>query len=307
MLKLIYLLAVAAVVIIIAPGCIKENGNGFTNQSSVSPNTVDFINQRESAAGLVRSNTPTIYTFFAELNSADKSYPAGDITIDKDIDIVTSNGREFLPDSAYQLLNTTATIDPVTHLAAFQLNIFTNKVDDTHDFAVGFRITGAPSGTIIGSNKNTIMISVTVRNKYDGIYSLNITTIGWDAFAISDNQPGDYGDVALVTNTANSASFLNLVLETDLQPAFTTDNAGITQLGAISPLFFFDVTDKLINVDNTYPDDGRGRDYAINPAAGLMDNRYDAATQTFFVNVLIKQTGRPDMTTIMVMKFVGPR
>src|SRR5882757_3861256 len=102
--------AIFAAAVLLLEGCLKSKSINFADQTSSSRNVVDFNNQSEvSSFDIVTA--PTIYTFYAELNSANKTYPTGTVTITKSPAIVTAAGFDFLPDSAYQLVNITANID----------------------------------------------------------------------------------------------------------------------------------------------------------------------------------------------------
>lgn len=163
-----------------------------------------------------------------------------------------------------------------------------------HNFALGVQITKIQqAGYFIASNLNTGACGIMIKNKYDGHYTLRIKTTGWGAYAISDNLPGDWPNgVDVVTTGANTVTFSTS--SGIYQIAFTPDNAGGAYFGAATPLYTFDLsTDKLTNVVNTTPDDGRGRAFALNPA--VTDSRYDPSTKTIYAAYLMKQNGRPNM------------
>ncbi|HET9826496.1 MAG TPA: DUF1735 domain-containing protein, partial [Chitinophagaceae bacterium] len=226
--KLISLFALPGLLLV---SCVKSKNINFVSSNSPSPNIVDFPNQSEAAA-LDIVATPTIYTFYVEASSQDNKLPATTVTIAKDVQLVESTPIdpndpssptfEFLPDSAYTLLNNTATVDPVTHQAAFQLQVNTTKIDLAHVYAVGFTIASATGGVAIASNKKSDVIAIGAKNKYDGLYSLYINTIGWGAYGIADNQPGTYPfDVEIITAGPNT--FIQNIPQGlgTLQPALT--------------------------------------------------------------------------------------
>jgi Domain of unknown function (DUF1735) len=156
--------------VLLFAACVKNRGNMLTNGTSPSPLTVDFPNQLESKV-LDIQTAPTTIPFYVEVNSSSgKSIPAIDVTIAKDATAVTNAGYEFLPDSTYQLLNTTATVDPATHLATFNLKLTTTKINLSHAYALGYKITSATGGAVLTTNKNNVVIAVGVKNIYDGVY-----------------------------------------------------------------------------------------------------------------------------------------
>ncbi len=182
-------------------------------------------------------------------------------------------------------------------------------LNPNNQYGLGFVITSVDGGGKKSAVLDSVAVAVTVKNKYDGKYKLNITTSGWDAYGISENLPGDYPNTtSFATTGAGSVSYFNNNTGSNLQGAFTSGNASATQFGAASPKFTFDpATDKLIDVDNALPDDGRGRDFALNPAAGPNDNYYDPATKTIHANYILKQTGRPNLVIMATWTYTGPR
>jgi hypothetical protein len=304
-------IAVFAAAAFLITGCTKNKGLNFANQISSSPNTVDFNNQTEAGA-LDIIATPTIYTFYAELNSSDKSFPAGNVTISKTNALVTAAGYTVLPDSVYTLLNTTATPDPVTHLAAFQLQINTTKIDlsVTSGFAVAYTITGAPSGAVIATNKNTILISIGAKNKYDGVYSLNLETDGWAAYAIADGIAAVYPyDTYLITSGINNVTLNIPGALGALQPALGGGLgfvSSVSGFGATTPKYFFDnSTNVMTNVINTTPDDGRGRVLVMDPTR--TGSHFDPATHNIYQYYTMKQTGRPDLKITQILTYLHSR
>jgi hypothetical protein len=301
-----YLSSIALASLMFA-GCLKNKGNNFTQQDSPASSTVNFPNQEESAA-LDIQTAPTTYTFYVEATSTGNAHQGGTVTIAKDAAAVTAAGYELLPDSTYSLISTTGTIDPVTHLAPFQLKINTTKIDPSRSYAVAYKIVSTTNGATIASNKNTTVIAVGAKNKYDGLYTMTIKTTGWGAFGIADGTTGTYpGEYELIT-TGLASNEGNATLRGDyLLPAFT--NAvppGATAFGAVTPEFIFDpITNKLINVINTTPLDTRNRVLRINPA--VTDSRWDPLTRTIYASFILEQTGRPNQIFYDTLHYVGPR
>lgn len=163
------------------------------------------------------------------------------------------------------------------------------------------------SGYTISANNGYSITPLLPKNQWDGVYSLSINTTGWGAYGIADdNKFRDYGNVAYQTTGLTSLSFLNLVRSDNLQAAFTSDESA-TGFGATNPNFVFDSNNKLVDVFNSVADDGRGRKFAINPAATSKENIYDPATKTITANYLFKQNGRPNMVVKEVLTYVKPR
>jgi Domain of unknown function (DUF1735) len=174
------------------------------------------------------------------------------------------------------------------------------------EWAVGFEITSiTESGYTISGNLNKGIVSIAIKNKYDGNYTLTMKTVGWAAYGIADGDTYTWPSaVSMITSGPNSVTILTNEAGPG-QPGFTSDG-GITAFGATAPQYIFDgATDKLVNVINLAPDDGRGRAFQLNPA--VTDSRYDPATKTIYAAYLMTQTGRPNQEIYDTLIYVGPR
>jgi hypothetical protein len=175
-------------------------------------------------------------------------------------------------------------------------------------YAFAYRIASVQEqGYVISANNGYNITPFLAKNPWDGVYDLSLNTTGWAAYGIADdNVFRDYGNIALSTTGLFSTVFLNLVRGDQLQPGFTSAGAK-TGFGAATPNFVFDANNKLVNVFNSVPDDGRGRAFSLNPAATAAENLYDPTTKTVTANYLFHQTGRPDMVCKAVMTYQSSR
>jgi hypothetical protein len=185
----------------------------------------------------------------------------------------------------------------------------TIKATASFDFnasnALPLTITSASSGTVspnFGSELNIFG----VENMYDGAYTLNLKTTGWAAYGISDNDPGVFpADMDMVTAGANGVSFYSSTSGANM-PALTANNAGGTGFGATTPVITFDpATNKILSVNNSTPDDGRGRTLYLNPA--VTDSRYDPTSKTIYAAYIMTQNGRPLQYVYDTLMYKGSR
>jgi hypothetical protein len=222
-------------------------------------------------------------------------------------DYNTENGTAYSDPSAFFTLEDggVVTIPKGSHTGFLKIKI---KPSDFlgADWAVGFQITAIQEpGYEISGNLSNGIVAIAIKNKYDGNYSLTMKTVGWGVYGIADGDTYTWPSaVSLITSGPNSVTFL--AQETGPgQPGFTSDG-GITSFGATEPQYIFDpATDKLIDVKNLAPDDGRGRAFQLNPA--VTDSRYDPATRTIYAAYLMKQIGRPNQEIYDTLIYVGPR
>lgn len=236
------------------------------------------------------------------------------VTLQVNNALVTAAGYDLFPTGSYTISTLNVTI-PAGQKQALVRFTFPNTgtLDPNSEYGIGLTIASVSGGYTIAANQKNIVFSFTVKNKYDGNYSLRIKTVGWAAFGISENLPGTWPSIAggksigMVTGGPNSVRLFDYWGFDDfIQPAFTTNNASGTGFGATAPRFIFDLaTDRLINVVNDLPDDGRGRTFKLNPA--VTNSRYDPATKTIYAAYLLTQNGRPDLQIYDTLVYKGPR
>ena len=289
--RLKYLSAIAGLSFLFT-ACVKEKGNNLVNQDSPASTTVDFPNQTETAALNIQA-APTIYTFYAEINAVDKNKSGVTVTITKNASIVAAGGYEFLPDSAYQLVNTTATADPTTGLAAFQLRVNTTKIDLSKNYAVGFTIASTTKG-VIAINKNNVVIAVGAKNQYDGIYSIlsgTVTRYTAPGVPANDALSGSVAgnpDLTLSTINANTVEITNLKWAGGSSSVAGIDNLRLT----------VDPATNLVTMT------ALGNATLANWPARV--NKYDPATRTFTLAFRWNPTANVREYE-MVIKYKGPR
>jgi hypothetical protein len=224
-------------------------------------------------------------------------------------DYNTANGTSLveLPAASYTLLDdiNAVTFQPGEAIKEVKISVDQSQLDLSQAYALAFSVAD-PGVAVINSSLKDGIYNIGVKNKYDGNYTMDMTLKGWGAYGISDGPTLTWpSNVQFVTSGAASVTMTNDATGTNLQPAFTS--AGdITQFGATNPQFTFDPnTDQLIDVDNLTPDDGRGRDFHVNAAAGA--SYYDPATKSVVAHYIMVQNGRPDQTIDITLTYVGPR
>ncbi|RZM06896.1 MAG: DUF1735 domain-containing protein [Pedobacter sp.] len=315
--RTIYLAAFGATMVL--GSCLKEHDTNISTED-FSPtvvsltfprgnSTVNSGKQYFNSAGLQYSAdaASAVETFLIKLGGADGfgSDVVANIGVDatKIADNTDGVVYELLPDSTYELTTPSVTLPAGARTAEGKITFHPNKIDPTHTYVLPIVIKDA-GGATIASNINTIYFRVALKNRYDGIYTLRMRHTGWVANGIADNVAGAFPKtIVLTTNLANTVTHFNTQFNSELQPAFTWDQAGggptnvikdYTQFGAASPEYIFDnATNKLIDVRNTIPDDGRARTFKLNPA--VTDSRYDPTAKIIYAAYQLTQTGRPNL------------
>jgi Domain of unknown function (DUF1735) len=226
-------------------------------------------------------------------------------------DYNTANGTAYdpAPTNLYTIQNNSkAVIKAGTRTAYLTAKL---KPSDFlgHDYAFGYEITAIDKpGYLISGNIKKGVFAVII-NRFDGGYSLRIRQTGWAAYGINDGGTFDYpkvNGVSIGFVTAGANSFDTEVYNGfgDLNPGFTP-TGGATAFGATTPRFTLDNSNRLVNVQNTTPDDGRGRTLFVNPA--VTDSRYDPLTRTLYAAFVMTQNGRPNQFFYDTMTFIKAR
>jgi len=304
--------------------CLKK-GN-INIDDSIAGNTLEFANTGNIASGAL-SKYPGFYKDLGSLAEGEHadfninvSYSGAgnapqDITVDLSVDnsaLATYNDQNgtslVIPPASVISFPASVVIQKGTRITQVKATV-TRSTDFDFNVNYGLPLKMATAADVtISQNYGKAVYSFGVRNQYDGDYTLRIKTTGWAAYGIADGETGDWpSNIGMVTSGGNTLIISDYYRGGDaLQPAFTAGLAGATAFGAATPQFTFDVTtNELIDVDNTSADDGRGRDFHLNPA--VTDNRYDPATKTIYAAYIMVQTGRPDQFIYDTLTYVGPR
>lgn len=305
--KLIYLFTIL-VLSATFTGCLKDSVN---LDPTLSNNVVEFKNISTIASPqdskyplytLSFDLTPT-YDLKLVLNYAGaESVAPNDITIDLVVDeaiIASYNDQNHTGYTALPSTLFTPTLQVVipkgqrTAEAKFVLK--PAGFDLSKSYALGLKILKTSSGVISG-NYGSIVVGVTAKNKYDGVYKLTGTMRDVVNSTLTGAYPLD--NIWLVTTGPNSVEFY----DNDYGVRghiIRTATGGASYYGSFTPLFTFDAAGAVTSVVNGYGQP------APNGRAGRIDvtgiNKFDAATKTLEVSYVMVQGGD---RTFFTEKFV---
>ncbi len=314
-------------------GCLKDKDyDERTIQSNHgdSPKVIEIgltgTSYRNFAAKSLEAsaNDTTIVLFPVQLASNEPAQEDINVTITKSDAAVTAyNATQasttgFVPYVAAPSANTTivnangiVTIPKGSYSGLLSIRIKSNNFIGAN-YAIGFTISSVDKpGYVISGNLQNAVVGIAVKNKYDGVYKLNLRLDGWDAYGISSGIAGDYNaNFELVTSGANSVTTNALAPSgiKDAQPGFTggvNSITGYTSFGATAPKYSFDATDKVSSVINTVPDDGRGRAFYLDPASTT--SRWTSSPRGVKVEYYMKQNGRPDQKITAIYTYIKAR
>ncbi len=192
----------------------------------------------------------------------------------------------------------------------------TVPLDPSNSYGLGLRITSVTGGYTIAENLRNLFLEFTLKNKYDGKYGLSINTSGWAAYGITDDAVfypwgTATSSIALITGGPNSVRFFDEWGFNDFIQVCRTGvgGGGASGFGATAPRYTFNTaTNQLMDVSNDIPNDGRNRQFRINPAVvPPAGNFWDPATKRILASYIMSQNGRPDQFINCILTYRGPR
>ena len=317
--KIITAFSIVIGVSTILTGCLKDtkfNNNEYgINDPAASPDGVGFTlgNTAVQIRSLeVSSSTQTISDLLILNLFAEKAATSDvTVTIVSDTSIVsaynTANNTSTLqlPVTSYNVAPITTTIKAGQRLDTISLPIATTaSLDPNKLYGVGLRIASVSNGYIIATNYSKIYVTLSIKNKYDGVYSVvsgsvqRYTAPGTPdvSNSLSGNLAGN-PDISLITTGANSVGI----------PAPVSPNPGTLY-------WAFGNNSQVAGIDNVR--------IAIDATTNLLttsslgnatlanwegkENRYDPATKTFYLNFRWNpNTNRREYS--VVLKYKKPR
>ena len=299
-------------------GCLKDNYYDTHQSQAFSGGTTQVISlglnvtSADNVALLAYNNSDndtTVNLVPVELGGPNAASQDVVVTLENADDIVdstnTADGSDFALNTGQIVIPSFQVTIPADQRIGYLKATFKPSSLIGTTYGLGFRIVSvAQQGYVIGNLSHGMAI-VLIKNKYDGKYRLTQKSVGWGAYSgfadgVSYVWPSAMGfrtKGALTNGFENPSSGI-------LQPMFLV-GGGTSALGATDPAFTFDASDKLVSVTNDAPDDGRGRQFVINPA--VTDSRYDPATKTIYMAYIGSQNGRPPNYLYDTLVYIGPR
>jgi hypothetical protein len=198
---------------------------------------------------------------------------------------------ELLPDSAYSIPTTSVTVPKGSLDAPFSISVFSTEISLDYAYILPLKITTSTGNTVVATNLSTALVSVGVKNAYDGIYAVRGGNIQRNSATGPDPVlSGNFAptiEISMSTRTANSVYF---------QPTWK-DGSGIA--GIDNTYLTVDPATNLVVVASE-----------VNPAlknTPTLTNSYDPATRTFTLNFDWGSGASTRVITNYKLEWIGPR
>ena len=302
----------AAIVLVGFSSCLKDEGyeDGHYGLDVKEMKGVAFPQATVGVTlGLTASATPVtvegpIITLEQDGN------PSSDVVVTLQMNnaLVTGAGLNILPVTAYST-NLTVTI-PAGKKSVVVPITFPNSatLNPNLTYGIGFSIVSITEGYTIARNMSNVLFTVTVRNKYDGVYSVvsgKVTRYTAPGSPANDALSGSLAgnpDVRLITASPNTVTI----------PAPASPNPGTIYWanGQNSQVAGIDgVTITVNETTNAVTVSSAGNATLANwsgSTPGITYNRYDPATKTFYLAFRWNPTANVREYEI-VLRYKGPR
>jgi hypothetical protein len=216
----------------------------------------------------------------------------------------------LLPDSVYSIPSTSVSIPRGTLDASFVVSLLSAKIDLGEQYMLPLVITNADNGVTIAANLKTALLSVVVKNKYDGIYT--VTGTAWVDNVVPTITSYYPWTASLVTNGATQ----NVLQDeegyySDPRVHLIKSGTSVSSYGGFIVVFNFDANNNVTSVINLLgqPNPANTRSAKLDPT-GV--NKFDPVTKTLRVKYHMIQTNQatgtsPRVTFDETYTYVGPR
>jgi hypothetical protein len=313
--RLLFALVVTA---IFGTGCLKDdnyddgrygiNLDGASKIAEIAGPVDGFVNI--DLVGSPNDTTVDIVVVRLAGGVADKDVQ---VTLQLDPNVVdaynTEHGTSYVVPAATQfsIPSMTVTIPAGQKTGSLRLTAKPNNLFGADEYALGVKIASVSDPSVkVSGNFNSQVVGLTIRNKYDGEYTMTGTLVDVANAALTAKSPQR---VHLITTGANSVYLhnagTNVASFKDLFPILSAGSE--SAYGSFTPEFTFDANNNVISVVNAYGQPaGNGRSAQIDPS-GV--NKWDPATKTLKVKWFMTQPPTPGIRTTFDFTFtyVGPR
>ena len=269
--------------------------------------TIPFAKNAENAVALeLKDEMQEVDLFSANYDFESPAPQDITVTLERN-DALIPTGFLLLPSSVYTIPTYDVVIPKGQRLSSvLKMRINTVTLDPAEAYAIGFSIKSvSKSGVTIASNLRNVLFTISLKNKYDGVYTVNGPLV--DVANASITQWPNW-TAHLVTTGPSSCVVVDMTY-TGFEAHPIKAAGASSYYGAFGMEFHFDpATDKIIDVTSPYAPAANTRDAEIDPS-GL--NFWDPATQDIKVKYFMMQpsvvASGPRVTFDETFTYKGPR
>lgn len=309
------LLAVGALML---TGCLKDTGFEDGTYGSITSNTeggtyvsIPKANNRPNNLGLEsRAGLQSVDLFQFSYDNVNPAPAEVTATVALNNALITDPAIVILPTTAYNIPSLATKIVAGEYISEmFKFNINTGLLDPTKKYGIAFTLTTVTGGAAIPANLKDVVFIFSIKNKYDGIYSIRCRMdIAADRSADWVRTPFDYpAQIHLITTGPKTVKWAN----TAFSPGNSTSpgfhpllTPAVSGFGATEPNFEFDASDNLISVVNGVPNPSNGRSFVINSA--VAGSKWTTAKKVYAAFIM-NQPGFLPMPLFDSLTFVKAR
>lgn len=291
-------------------GCLKERDRNI-NPDKGARNVIEFENTGDNVAGA----SSTYPRFAIDLGSVtvgksvdfniNVSYSGADvapqdITVNIELDPTAldkfnkENGTDYkVPSADIYKIPTSAVIAKGTRMAQVKTTITrTANFDFGVNYALPLKITSPSTGTI-SSNFGKAIYSFSLRNQYDGVYTMTGTMTDITSSSLTGLYPLD---MSLITYTGNSVALYDgkgYYSKGYYHPI--ASGSSVSAYGSFSPIFYFDDNGNITKVENIYGQPAsNGRSGKLDPTGiNKISFNSNGSVKQFEVSYIMIQAGAP--------------
>ena len=304
-------LGALSLISVLMTSCLKDKGYedgeyGLGEIEGKELITIPFAKNAENAVALeLKDEMQVVELFSANYDFASPAPQDITVTLEKN-DALIPAGFLQLPANVYTIQTYDLVIPKGQRLSSvLKMNINTGTLDPNEAYAIGFSIKSvSKNGVTIASNLRDVLFTLSLKNKYDGEYTVNGPLV--DALNASITQWPNW-KAYLVTTGPTSCVVIDMSY-TGFEAHPIKSGGASSYYGSFGMEFHFDpATDKVIDVTSPYAPAANTRDAEIDPS-GL--NFWDPATRNIKVKYFMMQPSLiagPRVTFDETFTYVGPR
>jgi len=303
---------IGAALMVAFTGCLKDKG--FDNGDyGVRVNEIRAVSLPQAVAGsvsfaLFSSNSPQILAapvFALEAINTQSSNVNVQFALKPDL-VAADPTLTLLPADQYNV-NLAATIAAGQALDTLEITIpQSSNLDPNLIYGLGLELVSADNGFQVASNMKEVLIKITVKNKYDGLY--DVTGSYSDVSPAGANFSGRYPLEYYLVTTGPSSVNVCMDINGEITPGYLFSNAGAgSYYGSFGSQVTFDANDNIADMHNYFGDPANPATAVGNPGLGsgapnfasangrriTLDptgmNKYDNATRTVKVKYFMLQ------------------